>query len=233
MATVASPAVQVHAAGRPRAVLGAAGTAHFLHDGFSDVLYVLLPAWAAEFGLSFTQVGLIRTVYTGGMALFQIPAGFLAERWGERRLLAAGTAVTALGFMAAGWSGGFASLLALLLLYWLGLPALSGPLLGLPLAGRLAVAIVSLAPLGTLMGMPFPASLARLQQKSPGLVAWAWGVNGALSVVAVSLKKNAELSWGFGRVLLLGTACYLLVWLTTAGATRSRQAADAPPPPAR
>ena len=33
------------------------------------------------------------------MALSQIPAGILAERWGERRLLVAGTAVTALGYL--------------------------------------------------------------------------------------------------------------------------------------
>jgi len=97
---------------RARAVLAAASTIHFVHDGFSDILYVFLPLWASEFGLSLAQVGVIRTTYTGGMALFQIPAGFLAERWGERRLLVAGTAVTALGFVAAGWAGGFLPLTA-------------------------------------------------------------------------------------------------------------------------
>ena len=106
---------RVTTATRPRTVLGATAVIHFLHDGFSEILYVFLPLWAAEFGLSFAQVGLIRTAYTGGMALFQIPAGFLAERWGERGLLAGGTAVTALGFIAAGSAGGFLSLLAILL----------------------------------------------------------------------------------------------------------------------
>ena len=105
---------------RPRTVLFAASTIHFLHDGFSETLYVFLPLWASEFGLSFSQVGLIRTAYTGGMSAFQIPAGFLAERVGERRILALGTAVTALGFIAAGWAGGFISLLALLLATGLG-----------------------------------------------------------------------------------------------------------------
>src|SRR6185436_17462420 len=105
---------------RPRAVLGAVSSIHFLHDGFSETLYVFLPLWASEFGLTFAQVGLIRSAYTGGMSAFQIPAGFLAERWGERRLLAAGTAVTAVGFIAAGWAGGFLSLLLLLLAAGLG-----------------------------------------------------------------------------------------------------------------
>ena len=105
---------------RSRAVLGAASGIHFLHDGFSETLYVFLPLWAREFGLSFAQVGLIRSAYTGGMSAFQIPAGFLAERFGERWLLAAGTLATACGFIAAGWAGGFPSLLLLLLAAGLG-----------------------------------------------------------------------------------------------------------------
>ena len=105
---------------RARAVLAAACSIHFVHDGFSDILYVLLPIWASEFRLTFAQVGIIRTAYSGGMAAFQIPAGLLAERWGERRLLAAGTAVTACGFIAAGMVGGFLSLLAVLLVAGLG-----------------------------------------------------------------------------------------------------------------
>jgi len=105
---------------RARAVLGAASAIHFVHDGFSDVIYVLLPVWAGQFSLSYAQVGLLRTVYSGGMASLQIPAGILAERWGETRLLAAGTAVTALGFIAAGLTGSFAALLGCLLLGGLG-----------------------------------------------------------------------------------------------------------------
>ena len=105
---------------RARAVLAAACSIHFVHDGFSDILYVLLPIWASEFALTFAQVGIIRTAYSGGMAAFQIPAGLLAERWGERRLLAAGTAITACGFILAGTVGSFLSLLAVLLVAGLG-----------------------------------------------------------------------------------------------------------------
>jgi len=105
---------------RARAVLGTACATHFVHDGFADILYVLFPVWAREFGLSFAQVGLLRTAYSGAMAAFQIPAGLLAERWGEARLLAAGTAATALGFIAAGFSGGYVALLGCLLAAGLG-----------------------------------------------------------------------------------------------------------------
>lgn len=99
-----------------RAVLLTAGLTHVLHDGFSDALYVLLPLWATEFRLTLTQVGVLKAVYTGGMALSQVPAGFLAERWGERRLLAAGTAVAALGYLAvATYASGMLPLFVLLL----------------------------------------------------------------------------------------------------------------------
>jgi MFS family permease len=100
---------------RATAVLAVTAVAHFLHDGFSDVVYILLPIWATEFSLTFAQVGLIRTAYTGGMSAFQIPAGFLAERVGERVVLVLGTIATAVGFIVAGLAGGFVALLAILL----------------------------------------------------------------------------------------------------------------------
>ncbi|MBI2153918.1 MAG: MFS transporter [Candidatus Rokubacteria bacterium] len=105
---------------RARATLATSCVTHFLHDGFSDVVYVLLAVWAGEFRLTFAQVGLLRTAYSGGMASFQVPAGILAERWGERGLLVAGTAVTASGFLVLGLTGGFTTLLLLLLLAGLG-----------------------------------------------------------------------------------------------------------------
>src|SRR3989304_2542591 len=91
---------------RARATLAASCVTHFLHDGFSDIVYVLLPVWAGEFRLTFAQVGLLRTAYSGGMASFQVPAGILAERWGERGLLAAGTAGRAFGLLVLGLRGG-------------------------------------------------------------------------------------------------------------------------------
>lgn len=105
---------------RTRATLVASCLIHFLHDGCSDLLYVLFPVWAREFSLSFAQVGLLRSGYSGALALFQVPAGFLAERWGEPRVLAAGTFLTAVGFLCLGAAPGFVSLLAFLLIAGLG-----------------------------------------------------------------------------------------------------------------
>jgi len=87
--------------------LGSCCAAHTLHDGLSDVTYVLLPLLAQSFGLSLAQVGLIRGAHRTAMAAFQIPAGLFAERFGERNLLALGTLVTGCAFLALGQASGF------------------------------------------------------------------------------------------------------------------------------
>jgi MFS family permease len=87
---------------------------HTLHDGLSDVSYVLLPLLAQSFGLSLAQVGLIRGAHRAAMAVFQIPAGLLAERWGERNLLTLGTLLTGAAFVALGNAAGFWAILAAL-----------------------------------------------------------------------------------------------------------------------
>jgi MFS transporter, FSR family, fosmidomycin resistance protein len=78
-----------------RRVLGIACLAHALHDGYSSMIYLLLPIWQAELGLSLAEVGILKTLYSGGMAVGQVPAARLGERWSERLLLFAGTLVTA------------------------------------------------------------------------------------------------------------------------------------------
>ena len=65
-----------------RRAAGVAFGAHALHDGYTDLVYVLLPIWQSEFGLGFAALGLMKTVFSGTLAGFQIPAGFLAERFG-------------------------------------------------------------------------------------------------------------------------------------------------------
>jgi len=79
-------------------------------------LYVLFPVWQAAFGLSFAQVGLLKTLYSGSMAALQVPASLLAERVGERVLLALGTLVAAAGFIVSGWTAGFLGLALCLML---------------------------------------------------------------------------------------------------------------------
>ena len=58
-ATVQSPPGRRHG----RAVLGTCGGAHFLHDGLSDALFVLLPLWAEAVGLTLAQGGVRQKLY--------------------------------------------------------------------------------------------------------------------------------------------------------------------------
>jgi MFS family permease len=93
-----------------RRTLFVAGLAHALHDGYTDTIYVLLPVWQAEFGLSYGVLALLRGLYSGSMAALQVPAGTLAGRVGGRAVLALGTALSALGYGIAGLSGGLLGL---------------------------------------------------------------------------------------------------------------------------
>jgi len=103
-----------------RRALGVACGAHALHDGYTDLVWVALPIWQAEFGLSYAAVGLLRTVYSGTLASLQIPAAALAERIGAAAVLAAGTALAGLCYCLAGISSGFAVLVLALLLGGIG-----------------------------------------------------------------------------------------------------------------
>lgn len=105
----------VSAPARPR-VLSAACAAHALHDGLTDVIYVLLPVWQTEFAIGYGVLALLRGLYAGTMASLQIPAGRLAERVGGRVVLASGTALTGIGYALAGLSGGLVGLCAALIL---------------------------------------------------------------------------------------------------------------------
>ena len=94
--------------------MGVACGAHVLHDGYTDLLYVLLPLWQAEFGLGYAEVGLLRALYAGSMAGFQVPAGALAERIGGPLVLGLGTALAGIGYLVAGASTGFPMLVVAL-----------------------------------------------------------------------------------------------------------------------
>jgi FSR family fosmidomycin resistance protein-like MFS transporter len=99
-----------------RRALWSACVAHALHDGYTDLIYVLLPVWQAEFGLSYEALAILRAGYAATMAGLQWPAGRLAERYGGRAVLIVGTALAALGYALAGLSGTLFGLCAALAL---------------------------------------------------------------------------------------------------------------------
>jgi MFS transporter, FSR family, fosmidomycin resistance protein len=108
------------AAGEERRTLIVACGAHALHDGYTDLVYLMLPIWQAEFSLAYSAVGVLRALFSGTLAAMQIPATLLAERTGAARLLAAGTALAGSGYVVAGLSGSLAMLALALLIGGLG-----------------------------------------------------------------------------------------------------------------
>jgi FSR family fosmidomycin resistance protein-like MFS transporter len=130
-----------------RRAAGVACGAHALHDGFTDVIFVLLPIWQREFGLGYAEVGMLRGIYAGAMATFQIPAALLAERLGAAPVLGLGTALAGIGYFLAGASTGFLLLIAALFVGGLGASA-QHPL-GSALVARAFAGPRSLKALGT------------------------------------------------------------------------------------
>jgi MFS family permease len=101
-------------------VLWVACGAHALHDGLTDTLYLLLPFWQAQFALGYAAIGILRALYAGAMAGFQVPVAKAAQRVGGARLLAAGTAVAAIAYLFLGASSSVAMLAVALVLGGIG-----------------------------------------------------------------------------------------------------------------
>ncbi len=103
-----------------------------------------------------------------------------------------------------------AGIVVVALLYLLILPPLFRLLVALPDAPKIAIAFLLIAPLAFCMGMPFPLALSRVSACAPGLVPWAWGVNGCASVLSAILATLLAMNIGFTCVMLLAIALYLV-----------------------
>jgi FSR family fosmidomycin resistance protein-like MFS transporter len=192
MADAAVPARTPEPAMPPaeRRALGVAGGAHALHDGYTDLIYVMLPIWQAEFGLSYAALGLLRGVYAGTLASLQIPSGLVAERLGIAAVLAGGTALAGIGYVLAGMSHSFALLLVALFVGGIG--ASTQHPLASALVARAFAGPRSLKALGTynfagdLGKMAVPAGVALLVVLMPwrGALALVGGL-GLIAAVAI------------------------------------------------
>jgi MFS transporter, FSR family, fosmidomycin resistance protein len=106
----ATEAVDTHDRARAARTLTVTGLNHALHDGYTDLIYVLLPVWQTEFALSYGLLAVLRGLYAGAMAGLQIPVGRIAERVDGKIILMLGTMLSGLGYVCAGLSGGIVGL---------------------------------------------------------------------------------------------------------------------------
>jgi FSR family fosmidomycin resistance protein-like MFS transporter len=99
--------------GRDVAIVGTISAAHFCSHFYQFTLPLLFPRIAQEYGVGFTELGLIVTVFYASSGFAQTAAGFLVDHVGPARVLAAG-----LGVLAASMA-----LVALVPSFWLIYPA--------------------------------------------------------------------------------------------------------------
>jgi MFS family permease len=171
-----------------RRAAGVACGAHALHDGYTDLIYVMLPIWQREFGLGYAELGLLRALFSGTMAGLQIPSALVAARLGTAAVLALGTALAGVGYCLAGASAGL-PLLALALLIG-GLGASTQHPLGSTLMARAFPGERTMKAIGTynfagdVGKMTVPAAVALLLT----VMAWrpALALIGALGLLAAA-----------------------------------------------
>jgi MFS family permease len=141
------------------------------------------------------------TVTLFGLLVFSGIGSLLTEKYANRR------------------NSALAVLVSALLLMGLGMLTALNPLLdaifGLPLAVRVALTLLLLAPLGLCLGAFMPLGLATLVRiTAPShreeYAAWAWAVNGFFSVIGSMLVTMLAMTHGFSNVMLLATGIYLL-----------------------
>ncbi len=117
--------------------------------------------------------------------------------------------------------------------YLFGMQPLTDALLSLPLALRIAVTFVMLAPLGLCLGMFMPLGLRAVSGNGEAgrtYVAWGWAVNAFASVVGSALATILSMEFGFDAVLGLAMAAYVVAtgaWLVLARRISSDGPGDA------
>ena len=136
-------------------------------------------------------------------ALVVVLAGFLL-------FAGAGSYLSARRGADASITGPVIGIAALATAYALLSPYLTGALIGAPSVVKVGAALALIAPLATLMGMPFPRALTRLNAVDPSLLPWAWGINGCASVIGAVLATLVAIHHGHAVVILSGVALYVL-----------------------
>ena len=85
--------------------------------------------------------------------------------------------------------------------------------LGMALPLRVVIGVVALAPIGILLGMPFPTALRIVSDDNSSLIPWCWGVNGFFTVIGTISAQILAMTFGFRFVLLCGAICYASAWV--------------------
>jgi hypothetical protein len=180
------PSAASHAQGVAPPAVRAWGLLYFLTLGLG-FLFVEIPL-AQRFVLYWGEPVIALAVVLFAILLFSGLGSLTAPRWPLR--------------------GALGALVVMILI----MPPLLGwafrVTLGWPAAGKLLVTLLMLAPPGLLMGVPFARGTQLVERMLPGLVPWAWAINGSASVISGVLAMMLALSWGYAVVLWVGAGAY-------------------------
>jgi hypothetical protein len=171
----------------------------FAYFGLVGIAFLFLEmAWIQRL-----QLFLGHPVYaaTSVLAAFLVFAG-LGSLWAQRRsdVLHHRRLSIAVG-----------TILLFTLLYLLFLPGWLEALAGLPIALRIAIVLIFLAPLAFAMGIPFPTGLRNLGTASPQLIPWAWGINGCASVISAAAAPLLAVEVGLDGLITIAVVGYLML----------------------
>ena len=140
------------------------------------------------------------SVVLAGVLVFSGLGSWYAARFGARRRRAL--------------LGALPVIAASIVFFLVGLDPLMRAVIGLPLAVRIAIGMVLLAPASFALGRPFALGTSALAERSDTLIPWAWAINGAFSVVATPLASILSVSMGWSVVLVAALVFYATTAVT-------------------
>ena len=176
-----------------------------LRAGMAGLLRAAVYFPALALGFLFIEIGLIENasfwlndrtsgfaVVLTGMLVFSGIGSMAADRLAEApRAAMAGAALVVVAWCAA---------------VSLGLQPLMLATLDWPWMARSALVLAVLAPVSLALGLPFPLGLTRVG--NGGVLPWAWGLNGAFSVVATPLANLIAREAGLDDLLIAAAVLY-------------------------
>jgi hypothetical protein len=193
-----------------------------------SVLFILLPLWLGTRRRNLSRPSAATLSYFGALGLafmmVEIPTmQKLTVYLGQPVYSLAVVLFSLLLFSGLGswWSGRwpaeripthmrrvFPLLIAFLLLHALFSSAILEQTLRFGLGARLVVAVLLLAVMGFLMGMPFPVGIRWVGRRQPTRIPWLWAINGVTSVLGSALATALSIHVGFNLTLVVATIVY-------------------------
>ncbi len=103
---------------------------------------------------------------------------------------------------------------AAILFLTFGVPSVSQALIGLTLPLRLVCAILFIAPVAFLMGVPFPVGIRAAGGSDSAFIPWAWAANGCASVIGSVCAVLGAMAWNFSTMLIAAGVVYVITLVT-------------------